>query len=257
MNRGTAQPEGPGDYYKERDRMIRNLKVLLLSAMALAAFGALSAGAAHAAEEFHCSVKPCTITANQDGAAGSVTGSQLFIPKNKAGETASFKCGAVSGGATSEGTTTPELTVGAAGLLAYSSCKVNGSSTVNYRTNECHYLFTAEGGGSTEGATVHILCKTAKHIEREIPETGCILETTPQTLTGVHYHNIGTSGTNSTEVTVEVKVSGVAVEVKAVGTGCLPKAAVGETLTATLTGNLLVTAEKDNSNKEMVEGWWA
>ncbi len=239
--------------------MIRNLKVLLLSAMALAAFGALSAGAAHAAEEFHCQagVAPCTWTASQDGAAGSATGAQLFIPKNKAGETASFKCGTVSGGATSATVTTPELTFGAVGALAYGSCKVNGSSEVKVRMNGCHYLFTALNGGTAAGAIVHILCETTQHIEREVPETGCILETTPQTLTGVHYHNIGTKGTNSTEITVEMKVSGLVVEVAKAGTGCLPKAAVGETLTAELNGNMIFTAEKDNANKEMVEGWWA
>ncbi len=248
--------------------MIRNLKVLLLSAMALAAFGAVSAGAAHAAEEFHCQagVTPCTITASQDGAAGSATGGQVFIVKNNQPkpETGSFKCGTVSGGATSTTVTTPELTVGAAGLLAYGSCKVNGSSEVKVRMNECHYLFTALNGGTTAGAIVHVLCKTEKHIEIEILETGCIFEVTPQTLTGVHYHNIGTKGTSSTETTVEVKIPnspptspGITVEVKAVGTGCLPKAAVGETLTAEYNGNALATAEKDNTNKEMVEGWWA
>ncbi len=239
--------------------MIRNLKVLLAAAMALAAFGAVSAGAAHAAEEFHCQagVTPCTITASQDGAAGSVTGSQVFIPKNKAGETASFKCGTVSGGATSTTVTTPELTVGAAGLLAYGSCKVNGSSEVKVRMNECHYLFTALNGETVAGSIVHVLCKTAKHIEIEVPETGCVFEVTPQTLTGVHYHNIGTKGTSSTETTVEVSTSIPTVEVGKVGTGCLPKAVVGETLTAEYKGNALATAEKDNASKEMVEGWWA
>ncbi len=239
--------------------MIRNLKVLLLSAMALAAFGAVSAGTAHAAEEFHCQagVAPCTITASQDGAAGSVTGSQVFVPKNKAGETGSFKCGTVEGGATSATVTTPELTVGAAGALAYSSCKVNGSSEVKVRMHSCHYLFTAVNGGTAAGAIVHILCETEEHIEIEIPETKCIFEVTPQTLTAAHYHNIGTKGTNSTETTAEIKATGITVEVKAVGTGCIPKAGLGETLTATYNGNALATAEKDNTDKEMVEGWWA
>ncbi len=240
--------------------MIRNLKVLLAAAMALAAFGVVNAGAAHAAGElFHCQagVAPCTITASQDGAAGTAAGAQVFVPKNKAGETGSFKCGTVEGGATSTTVTTPELTFGAAGLLAYGSCKVNGSSEVKVRMNGCHYLFTAANGGTVAGAIIHVLCTTAKHVEIEIPETGCIFEVTPQTLTGAHYHNIGTSGTSSTEVTVEVQVSGVVVEVKAVGIGCIPRAAVGDTLTATYNGNLLFTAEKDNTNKEMVEFWWA
>jgi hypothetical protein len=238
--------------------MIRNLKVLLAAAMALAAFGALSAGAAHAAEEFHCQVgvAPCTWTATQDGAANSVTGSQVIIPKNKAGETGSYKCGTVEGGSTSTTATTPELTFGAVGLLGWGNCKVNGSSEVKVRTNGCHFLFTAANGSTIAGATVHELCKTAKHIEIEIPETGCIFEVTPQTLTGAHYHNIGAGAT--TEVTVEVKTGQeIAVEVAKVGAGCVPKAAVGETLTATYTGNYLFTAERDNILKEMVEGWWA
>ena len=39
--------------------MIRNLKVLVAAAMALAAFGVFSASGAQAAE-FHCSAEPCT-----------------------------------------------------------------------------------------------------------------------------------------------------------------------------------------------------
>lgn len=52
--------------------MIRNLKVLLAAAMALAAFGAFSASSAQAVEtEFHCEVAPCSFTLKTDPARGN------------------------------------------------------------------------------------------------------------------------------------------------------------------------------------------
>jgi hypothetical protein len=242
--------------------MIRNLKVLLAAAMALAAFGALSASAAQAAPEFHCSVEPCTVTLSTDGTG--TTAHHVFIVKNAAKETVSTTCESLNGHATSATKTTPTLTFT---NLVYSGCKFNGVTKLNVRMNECHYTVTAEtqpaGGlnGTNGGATLHVECTTAKHIEIENTGTGCIFEVTPQTLRGLHYHNIGSGAT--TEVTVEILISAAAsgtpidVEVAKVGTGCVPKAAVGDHLTGEYTtGNTLATAEKDNANKEMAEGWW-
>jgi hypothetical protein len=90
---------------------------------------------------------------------------------------------------------------------------------------------------------------------------GCTFEITPQTLRGAHYHTIGFGG--SRETTVEMRIggaasgTGIAVEVAKVGTGCVPKAKVGETLSGEITtGNTLITAEKDSASLEMVGGWW-
>jgi hypothetical protein len=245
--------------------MIRNLKVLLAAAMALAAFGALSASAAHAAPEFHCEVAPCTVTLSTDGTG--TTAHHVFIVENAAKETGSLTCESLNGEATSATTTSTDLTFR---NLVYSNCKINGVTKTNIRMNECHYTVTPvtepAGGlnGTNGGATLHIICTGVKHIEIENSGTGCIFEVTPQTLRGLHYHNIGTKGTTSTEVTIEVLISAAAsgtpieVEVGKVGTGCVPKAALGDKLTGSYTtGNTLATAEKDNANKEMIEGWWA
>jgi hypothetical protein len=233
--------------------MIRNLKVLLAAAMALTAFGALSA-TAHAVEQFHCSVKPCTMTLNPDGAGA--TSHHVFIVKNAAKESGSFTCESLSGDATLEATTSEEITTTG---LTYNTCKINGVTKFNVRMNSCDYLFTSPEGAAALGATVHIQCPGASHIELENTGTGCIFEVTPQTARGAFYHNIGTAGNPATtEVTVEARVPSIEVEVGKVGTGCVPKAAVGDKLTGEYTtGNTLATAEKDNANKEMVEAWWA
>ena len=63
--------------------MIRNLKILIAAAMALAAFGATSATSAHAADEFHCAISPCTLTLQPDGAAGSTTAHHVLVFKGE------------------------------------------------------------------------------------------------------------------------------------------------------------------------------
>jgi hypothetical protein len=258
----TARPaKGPGDHAR-RETMIGNLKVLLGGALvALVAFGVLGAGAAVAVEQFHCEVEPCTLTLAPDGTGA--TAHQVLNIKN-AVESSSLTCESLSGDATSAAKTTEELTFT---NLVYSNCKLAGVVKFSIRMNSCHYLFTSKtepaGGanGTGGGATIHIQCETEKHIEFENTGTGCIFEVTPQTLRGAHYHTIG-FGT-SKEITVEMRigaaVSGttIAVEVAKVGTGCVPKANVGDTLSGEITtGNLLITAEKDNANKEMVGAWW-
>jgi hypothetical protein len=244
-----------------RNRMIRNLKVLLGAAMALAAFGALSASAAHAAgEKFHCSVEPCTVTLSTDGTG--TTAHHVFIVENAAKESGSFTCESLTGEATSATATTEDLTFK---NLVYSNCKINGVTKVNVRTNECDYTVTSEtepaGGlnGTNGGATIHIICTGTKHIEIENTGTGCIFEVTPITLRGLHYHNLGSGST--TDVTIEALISAAAsgtsipTEVAKTGTGCVPKANVGDTLTGSYTtGNTTATGEKEN--KEMAEAWW-
>ena len=78
--------------------MIRNLKVLLLAAMALTAFGALSAAGAQAAEEkFHCSVVECRVRVGPDG-TGATT-HQVFIFSDTSSPVRSFSttCASITG----------------------------------------------------------------------------------------------------------------------------------------------------------------
>jgi hypothetical protein len=237
--------------------MIRNLKVLLVAAMAVAAFTAVNASGAQAAEEFHCSVEPCRYRLHPDEVAGTKTAHHVFIVKNSKGESVSFTCNTLDGEGRSLTKTATELTVQ---NLQYTECLANPGGKVNVRMNECDYDFAALGGavGSSPGARVEIRCPGTKHIEIEIEPEHCVFEVTPQDLKGVHYHNIGTAGTSSTEVTVEANVPGIVVEKGLnAGTKCgIPTGSL--TLTSEYTtGNTIVTAEEDiEGSPAMVEGWW-
>jgi hypothetical protein len=68
--------------------MIRNLKILLAAAMALAALEAISASGAQAAE-FHCTVEPCRVTLKPDG-TGKTAHHVLVVRKGEA--SGSFTC---------------------------------------------------------------------------------------------------------------------------------------------------------------------
>ncbi len=75
--------------------MIRNLKALLVAALALTALGAI-ATSAHAADEFHCSVTPCRGTLATDG--GAKNAHHVFIVENEAtSKSVSFTCESLRG----------------------------------------------------------------------------------------------------------------------------------------------------------------
>src|SRR4051795_12699309 len=115
--------------------MIRNLKVLIAGAMALAALGAVSASGAQAAE-FHCSVSPCTLTPKADGTEKN--SHHVFIVKQGAVSVATT-CKTITGDATYVGETTSEITFTS---VAYDNCTVAGAAST-VKMNECDYLFTA------------------------------------------------------------------------------------------------------------------
>ncbi len=76
--------------------MIRNLKIPMLAAIAVAALSAVGASGAQAVE-FHCSVKPCTVTVKQDGTGK--TAHQAFdtdLPR----QVLPLTCGEVQGAGT-------------------------------------------------------------------------------------------------------------------------------------------------------------
>ena len=228
--------------------MIRNLKVLVAAAIALAAFGAFSASGAHAAVEFHCSVEPCTGTLKPDEAANTKTSHHVFIIENAAKtESASFTCGQLHGEGTASTKTFAQLEVK---NLNYTECFVNGSGKVTVDMNGCKYNFTASGTVTVTGCNE----KEGKKlpIELTIPEIGCtyfIPEQGP--LTGVTYHNIGTSPTRQITVSVNTTVP----TVTGVGGSCPVK--VSQTLTGTYTtGNTIVTGETDNAEAKQVDTWW-
>lgn len=182
--------------------MIRNLKVLIAAAMALAAFGAFGASGAHAAEEkFHCSVEPCTLTLQKDGTG--TTAHQVFVVKGEThagvkGATVSFTCNEITGEATVNTKTSTEATFT---NLAYKHggptglCTVAGQEVVKVDMNSCDYKFTSTGGGTTAGSVVHVECsKAGDGIELTLEGVAC-LKVTPLTTTattavpGVKYHD--------------------------------------------------------------------
>jgi hypothetical protein len=245
---------GSGDYYKEQS-MIRNLKVLVAAAMALAAFGVFSASGAQAAE-FHCSAEPCTGTLKPDEVKNTKTSHHVFIVENAAKtESASFTCGQLDGATTTgfaKTTSSIEVggAVGAANALVYTECTVNGSIPVTVDMNGCKYNFTASGTVTITGCT-----NVAKRIEitYSTASGSCVMSIGEQgPLSTIKYHNIGT--TPKREVTVETNVTPIAVSVTTGTTAtCLINPA--QTLTGTYTtGNTIVTGE--TAAGAQLDTWW-
>lgn len=217
--------------------MIRNLKVLLAAAMALTAFGIMSASGAQAAE-FHCSVEPCTATLKPDGTAK--TAHHVFVVK-KGAASGSFTCNELSGEGTANTKTVTEITFK---KLLYSGCSIAGSA-VTVHMNGCEYKFSSH-------TTVTILCPAGKEIELTVggPPALCTVKIPAQgPLEGSHYANINSKAEITAFPTVP-KVTGTA------GAGC--KAIVGFeghfTEAEYTTGNTIVTGETHAG--VMANIWW-
>jgi hypothetical protein len=205
--------------------MIRNLKVILLAGMALAAVGALGAGAAQASGElYHCSVEPCKVIINPDGSVGSKTAHFVFDFRVNSGNLTTTTCNRMTGHATSNTKTTTELTVTE---IKFTECNVAGQAATML-TNGCHFLLTS----GTEG-TLHLQCPAGQSIQDTFGT--CVLSIGAQTLSGVKYHNVGT------EFTVEMLISGIHGTTTA---GC-PGGAGTFTNGEITTNNLLFTGQTD------------
>jgi hypothetical protein len=226
--------------------MIRNLKVLMLAAMALAAFGVLGASGAQA-KEFHCSVEPCRATLKPDGAVGSKTAHIVFIYENKSvSESFSTTCEQITGEGTSSKKTAKELLIK---NISYDGCSVVGGSPIAIKMNGCKYLFKAEPG------TVTIQeCETGKHIEINL-ETGCQFTIGEQgPLKGISYHTSGVAPNR--ELTLEQNVHGIVVTISAGGTKATCGINPGQELEGTITtGNTILTGETDPGGV-MAETWF-
>jgi len=243
--------------------MIRNLKVLIAAAMALAAFGAFSASA-HAAEElFHCSVEPCTLTLAPDEATGTTTAHHVFTVKGETnagakGVTVSYTCEKLSGEATSSSKTSTEITftnlkyTNGAGLQ---KCKVGASETVTSNFTSCDFNFKS-AGGATSTAQVHLLCTTAGDaIDINMNGVTCI-KVTPFTTTGIGLHDAGVAEevlTATTSITFP-KGSVDLVNVGNVNCAALNLKAIEEVKYTT--GNTLIKAETDSPTPTAAKVWF-
>ena len=219
--------------------MIRNLKILMLSAMALAAFGAFSAPGASAAE-FHCEVaagESCIVTLSPDGSGK--TSHKVFIVK-KGPFSAALTCNAHTGSGTAAKTST-SLTIT---NLVYIGCNLAGTEA-SVTTTGCDFLFNANGG------KVDVGCEGANKIK--MVAGGCTVEVGPQALSGITYTNIN----SKKEITVSTAVKNIS---GTVGAGCA--GLIGFTGAFTegeyTTGNAIIKAFKDVSGAEgaQVNGWW-
>ncbi len=129
--------------------MIRYLKVLLGAALALTAFGALSASAHAAEERFHCSVEPCTLTLREDGTSGTKTAHQVFEVTDGA-NTISFTCSQLLGYATSQFKTTTQI--------AFTNLQYKECGSLSIKMNNCTYnvLGAPEKRGSPDVSVGHV-----------------------------------------------------------------------------------------------------
>jgi hypothetical protein len=229
--------------------MIRNLKVLVVAATALTAFGVVGASSAQAADEFHCSVAPCTGTTGPDGTAKN--SHHVFIIENEGKtESVSFTCGKFVGYLTSNTKTPTEATLTEfAGKELYQECTVNGSPGVTVDMNGCTFNFTS-AGGTNDTAAVHLICPVGQKIS--ITFNNCIFHVPPQTLSGVGYATVGSVG--NTQVTGTALITGVLVEITGTDAACLIK--TGQKLVGTYTTANTIVAGETHAGI-MAEAWYA
>jgi hypothetical protein len=179
----------------EINPMIRNL---MTAVVVLAAFGALNASDAPAAEEkFHCSVNPCTLTLQPDTTAGTNTAHHVFVinGENHQGMKTAvpFTCDQLTGQATLNSSTGTEATFtnlkyeNAAGE---DKCKLAASEVVTIDFTSCDYRLTSTGGGTGAGSEIHVECATAGDgIDVKLKGVTCF-KITPFTAPGVGYHDV-------------------------------------------------------------------
>ena len=226
--------------------MIRNLKILMAAAMALAAFGAFSAsGASAAGEQFHCNVAAgsfCKATVFADGTGK--TAHHVFIVK-KGESSGSVTCNGLTVGDATQGPTAKELTLTGIDYNAAGGCNLAGTEA-KIDMNGCDYLFTSEGG------VVHVVCPEGKVIE--ITAGACVVTVGSQTLTGITYTNINAKK----EVTVSTNVNNIHGFAHA---GCAGLLGFTGTFTegSYPTGNTIVKGYKDglaHTEANQVNIWW-
>lgn len=214
--------------------MTRNLKALGLALAASFAMTVLAAPAAQAAPEFWTG-ESAIIKLTPD-----VLGQNL-VTKVKGIET--ITCNELT--ALGE-LPKPEQTLTSYNVT-YSGCDANaGKNPVTVDENACEYWYTVKSalGGEEFGGEVHIFCPTENGIEFAVhsavpTETICTFTVVEQTVTGVTYKNIETTGgPKILTVTVDGKV-----QTKYSGPAC----GNGETNGIEFTGNQLWHAENTSS----------
>jgi hypothetical protein len=207
--------------------MIRNLKVLLAAAMALAAFGAL-ASAAQAAQFTAPGAGEkgeTTISAQPDEAGGTKTAHHVFDITNPANhaEVLSITCNEFTGDAVIKGesvtsvTVTPHWGRTVAGVFE-TKCEFAGQ-TVEVKPGACQLTFTADGIVHIEkDPNVAGECKHGKSpiVFQSVAPLPCKVEVGEQTISGVKYHVGPTRG----QPTITLEANNLAVVATATEAAC-------------------------------------
>ncbi len=189
--------------------MIRNLKALLLAALAVTALAAVAASGASAAEftaEGQAG-KETTLTVFKDGTGK--TAHQVFdIRKADESGVLSITCNEAAGDATASGATQTDVTFKT--LAFQGNCSFAGQ-TVTVQNTGCDFTFTS---GSPQ---LHIVddapneCAIGKQpIHFTNTTLNCKVEVGAQTVSGIKYHNVadGTMTVEATELAVAYTASG-------------------------------------------------
>jgi hypothetical protein len=227
--------------------MTRNLKALLVSAMAVLAMGAVGAQGAQGAL-FHSEINNPTLTVKTDGALNSKTAHQVF---DVAGAT--WTCAGVTGDGVPVGPvggTSTSLTLD----VAYDSPCTYIGQELNIQMRGCDYTITSHGTFSFTNSTGKS-CAT-EPIVVSVPSPPCTITMgnaggVNQNLHSIKFHNLNPGGGVNREITLETAVTGVTYH--ATGSGC-PLTGTRSDGSFT-TGNAIVTAENPVGGS-MVGIWW-
>jgi hypothetical protein len=232
--------------------MIRNLKTLLLAALAVTAFGALAASAAQAHPQFTVPgagvAEETTLTALPDG-TGKTAHHVFDIRKEPGVGVLSITCNEFTGDATVVGssfnsaTVTPHWGKLVAGVFK-TECNFAGQE-VEVNTGACDLVFTATGTVIIQTDTKLVgECKHGKQpITFNNSTLNCHVEVGEQEITGVKYNNLA-------DGTITVEPTELAVKYNATGVGCPYGTLENGQFT---TGNTIITGERAG---KMVEVKW-
>jgi hypothetical protein len=217
--------------------MIRTIKALGLSAMALLLVGAFAASAS--AAEFHSESINTTTTVEQEGTQNfTAAGGTIECTK------ARFEAKSTAKTTASQTFTPLQVTEGTASEVGFGGCTFLGIK-VNVAMNGCDFKFFAAG-------TVDIECTTPNEITYKVSSVfgSCEVRIPDQkALSAVTYTNVGAGTTR--EITVHVNISGI----KYSNTGSLCPKAAGTYTDGKYVGTQIATGEVTGTNTH-TPIWW-
>jgi len=232
--------------------MIRNLKALGISLVAMFAMGALSASAASAVDVVTTGASPALLTG---------VGHNHVLSADPRGSGIEFQCTTSKFAATvksGESEITADVAYeGTLNATPHTEVHCNSSAgTLTIDMNECDYKLTGETTGTlpaktgeAKDATVWIECPEGKKIQIT-SSLGVTLSVPPQTPTkgGVVYRNIANHPKAGEPSAVEVEATVTGITVTCAGTFlCTLGGIPHHSNEYQYTGNVIMTAYKDNN----------